>query len=137
MYSMCIIMYNFEIKVHNSKDSVWLYSRLSPVGVTGFSAPDWGVAGGWAAVPNSSLKINNRMNYVKLWLYTPGALLFMVVSEMEGLDTKEQEPTLKWHQNTSVGEVERHEDSVSEIGSPTTHHSTGSRTFNIQIQVLV
>ena len=51
---------------------------------------------------------------------------------MEVLDAKEQEPTLKWHQNTSVGEVEQHEDSVSEIGSPTTHHLTGSRTFNIK-----
>ena len=37
---------------------------------------------------------------------------------------------MKWHQNTSVGEVERHEDSVSETGSPTTHHLTGSRTLN-------
>ena len=57
----------------------------------------------------------------------------MVMTEMEALGTKEQEPTLKQHQNTSVGEVERHEDSVSETGSPTAHHLTGSRTFNIKI----
>ena len=57
----------------------------------------------------------------------------MVMSEMEALGTKVQEPTLKWHQNTSVGEVEQHEDSVSETGSPTTHHLTGSRTFDMKI----
>ena len=54
----------------------------------------------------------------------------MVMSVMEG--TKVQELTLKWHQNTSVGEVERHEDSVSVTGSPKTHHLTGSRTYNIK-----
>ena len=53
--------FNFTVKLHNSKDSVRQYSRLSPVGETGFSAPDWGVAGGWAAVPNSSLK--NKQQY--------------------------------------------------------------------------
>jgi len=52
---------------------------------------------------------------------------------MEASGMIEQEHTLKWHQNTSVGEVERHEDSVSETGSPTTHHLTGSRTFSIKI----
>ena len=57
----------------------------------------------------------------------------MVMSKMEALGTKEQEHTLKWHQNTSVGEVGQHEDFVSERGSPTTHHLTGSKTFNIKI----
>lgn len=89
MYSMCIIMYNFEIKVYNFKDSVWLYLRFFLVGVIGFFVFDWGVVGGWVVVLNLSLKINNRMNYVKLWLYILGVLLFMVVSEMESLDIKE------------------------------------------------
>lgn len=44
------LIYLFRHSIKNS------YSRLSPVGLSGFSAPAWGVAGGCAAVPNSSLK---------------------------------------------------------------------------------
>jgi len=69
------------------------------------------------------------MNFIK---HTT-SISFNGMNGMEALGKKEQEPTWKWHQNTSVGEVERHEDSVSETGSPATHHLTGSRTFNNKI----